>query len=431
MEETFQWFRTGKYGLFIHFGLYAIAARHEWVQTLEEISPKDYEKYMDYFNPDLLRPKEWARQAKAAGFRYVIITARHHEGFSLWDSEYSDFTITHTAYGKDLLKELVDAFREEGLGIGLYYSLLDWHREDFTVDGFHPMRNDETYCKEHPGDMGSYRQFMKNQIRELLTKYGKIDYFWFDFSYEGRKWKNSVGKGPKDWDSEGLEALVYELQPHILLNDRLGLGHGVQTPEQFARSQGAEEGQLWETVQTLNNSWGYDRDNHHYKTPEMVVKQLVDTVSKGGNFVMNVGPNARGEWGEEATEILSQVGEWLHKNGDSIYGTTPAPYTCPVDCRYTKKGKKLYLHVMSWPFRTLLLPELGGKVAFARLLADGSEIRFVDTKNLPDRRPDNDNLYQEVTTAHIDESLDPSMVMLNLPVKEPDQLLTVIELTLK
>ncbi|EMF0307680.1 alpha-L-fucosidase [Enterococcus hirae] len=427
-----KWFSESRYGLFIHFGLYSVAGRHEWVQTLEEISVADYQKYLDQFDPDLLDPHEWAQKAKEAGFKYVIITAKHHDGFCLWHTKETEYHIGKTPYQRDLLGELIEAFRQVGIKIGLYYSLLDWHHPDFLVDGYHPMRNNPTYIEQHPGNMENYRQFMANQVRELLTSYGTIDYLWFDFSYKSRDWGTSVGKGEQDWGSVELEKMIHEIQPNILINDRLDLHRGVLTPEQFARSKAMDnEEEVWETVQTLNNSWGYDRDNLNFKTSEMVAKQLVDTVSKGGNFTMNIGPNARGEWDDNSDSILSSVGQWLRKYGKAIYGAGLSSFTPPQDCRYTQKGNKLYLHIFSWPYRTILLPELGGKVKFAKLLNDGSEIRFVDTKHLGGERKATTNLYKEITEVHVKEALDPSMLMLNIPIKEPNELIPVIELTLK
>jgi alpha-L-fucosidase len=431
MSNT-NWFSESRYGLFIHFGLYSVAARHEWVQTLEEISVENYHKYFEHFNPNLLDAQAWAQQAKANGFKYVIITAKHHDGFCLWDTKETDYKVTQTNYQKDLLAELIIAFRAEGLKIGIYYSLLDWHHQAFPVDGYHPMRNNLDYQAQHPGNMAVYRQFMQNQVRELLTGYGKIDYLWFDFSYPSRQWQEHVGKGAEDWGSSELEKLIKTLQPDILINDRLDLSRGVQTPEQFSRSKASESAEdVWETVQTLNNSWGYDRDNLNFKSSELVAKQLVDTVSKGGNFTMNIDPNARGLWNETSREILDEVGQWLYKHGESIYGASNSKYQAPVDCRYTQKGNKLYLHLFSWPYRTLLLPELGERVSFARLLNDGSEIRFANTKNLGGEREATDNLYKEITEVHVKESLDPTMLMLNLPIQAPKELIPVIELTLK
>lgn len=427
-----QWFSESRYGLFIHFGLYSVAGRHEWVQTLEEISVEDYKKYYDAFNPDLLKPAEWAKKAKDNGFKYVIITAKHHDGFCLWPTKETTYNVMNTLYGRDIVGELIEAFRQEGLKIGIYYSLLDWHHSDFLVDGYHPMRNDEVYIQKHQGNMANYRKFMAAQVKELLTNYGIIDYLWFDFSYKSRDWGNSVGKGADDWGSLELEKMIRGIQPTILINDRLDLQRGVQTPEQFSRSRATEnEEDVWETVQTLNNSWGYDRDNLNFKTDKMVAKQLVDTVSKGGNFTMNIGPNARGEWDAQSDEVLSNVGDWLHRNGDAIYGATNSATTPPADCRYTQKGNKLFLHVFSWPYRTILLPELGGKVVFARLLSDGAEIRFIDANRLGGDRKATTNLYKEITEVHVKEALDPSMLMLNIPIREPKELIPVIELTLK
>lgn len=431
-REEKRWFSESRYGLFIHFGLYSVAARHEWVQTLEETSVEDYEKYFEHFNPDLLDAKEWARKAKEKGFKYVIITAKHHEGFCLWDTKETEYKVTNTPYQKDLLADLVEAFRNEGLRIGIYYSLLDWHHPDFLVDGYHPMRQNENYIQSHEGNMENYRAFMKAQVKELLSNYGTIDYLWFDFSYKSRDWGTSLGKGAEDWGSEELEEMIYQMQPNIFVNDRLDLHRGVQTPEQFARSKASEdEDEVWETVQTLNNSWGYDRDNLNFKSSELVAKQLVDTVSKGGNFTMNIGPNARGLLDDASDSILGEVGEWLKKHGISIYGATNSQFPAPQDCRYTQKGQKLYLHVFSWPYRTILLPELGNKVSFARLLNDGSEIRFADTKDLGGERAATTNLYKEITEVHVKEALDPTMLMLNLPIREPNELIPIIELTLK
>ncbi|MGX2945539.1 alpha-L-fucosidase [Enterococcus alishanensis] len=427
-----KWFSESRYGLFIHFGLYSVAGRHEWVQTLEEISVEGYKKYFDHFNPDLLNPKEWAQNAKDDGFKYVIITAKHHDGFCLWDTKETSYNVMNSPYQRDLLGELIEEFRKVGIKIGIYYSLLDWYQPDFLVDGYHPMRNNKEYIDKNPGDMKNYRQFLTNQVKEILTNYGTIDYLWFDFSYKSRDWGTSVGKGAADWGSVELEKMIYEIQPNIFINDRLDLNRGVLTPEQFARNNAMEnEEDVWETVQTLNNSWGYDRDNLNFKTSEMVAKQLVDTVSKGGNFTMNIGPNARGEWDSTSDEILETVGEWLRKHGDSIYGATLSKFKAPLDCRYTQKGNKLFLHIFSWPYRTILLPELGGKISFARLLNDGSEIRFTDTKNLGGDRKATTNLYKEITEVHVKEALDPSMLMLNIPVRRPNELIPVIELTLK
>src|SRR6056297_11189 len=184
--ERLEWWNDARFGMFIHWGLYAQAARHEWVKKRERISDEEYRKYFEIFNPDLFDPAEWAKKAKAAGMKYAVITSKHHEGFCMFDSEYTDYDVTNTPYGKDIIKEWVDAFRAEGLGVGFYYSLIDWHHPHFTIDSRHPQRvnSKEEYDRLNQGrDMAVYREYLKNQVREILTNYGKIDIIWLDYSY--------------------------------------------------------------------------------------------------------------------------------------------------------------------------------------------------------------------------------------------------------
>jgi len=242
-EQRLKWWTDDRFGMFIHWGLYALPARHEWVKNQERLTNEDYQKYFDNFNPDLYNPREWAKMAKAAGMKYAVITTKHHEGFCLFDSKFTDYKVPNTAIGKDLLKEWVDAFRAEGLKIGFYYSLIDWHHPDFTVDRCHPQRTDDKAKLAELNknrDMSKYREYLHNQVRELLTNYGKVDMLWLDFSYPGEN-----GKGHKDWDSEKLIKMVRELQPGILVNDRLDLkeyedGWDFTTPEQYKVSKWPE-----------------------------------------------------------------------------------------------------------------------------------------------------------------------------------------------
>jgi alpha-L-fucosidase len=235
-KERMAWWTQDRFGMFIHWGIYALPARHEWVKNRERITNEDYQKYFDHFDPDLYNPKDWAKKARQAGMKYAVITTKHHDGFCLFDSKYTDYKATNTPAGRDLIREYVDAFRAEGLGVGFYYSLIDWHHPHFTIDGVHPQRpNDpKEYEKLNKGrDMNIYREYLHNQVRELLTNYGKIDIIWLDFSYPGEH-----GKGEKDWDSKKLLAMVRKLQPDIMVNDRLNLsdyedGYDFITPEQY------------------------------------------------------------------------------------------------------------------------------------------------------------------------------------------------------
>jgi alpha-L-fucosidase len=416
----YSWFLEDRFGLFIHWGLYSLPARHEWVMTREKIAPTDYQQYMKKFNPDLFNPKVWARQAKQAGMKYAVLTTKHHEGFAMWDSEQTDFKVTNSSYGKDVVLEFVEAFKQEGIKVGFYHSLIDWNHPHFTIDGLHPFRENEVE-KAKEREFTEYRRFLHSQVRELLTNYGQIDYLWFDFSYPDRDWSWSKGKGKNEWHSQELENLIFELQPNILLNNRLDLNRGVYTPEQYQPKQSLQkDGRdlIWEACHTLNGSWGYDRDEVHWKSPEMVVKMLIDTVSKNGNLLLNVGPNGRGEFDPRSLEILEVVGNWMKYHSCSLYGAGESEYSPPVDCRLTQKGKTLFLHIFSWPFRTIHLQGLAGKIEYAQFLHDYAEINYQE--------------YVESDIHHHDVPVvEPGEVVLDIPVIKPDQVVPVIKIDLK
>jgi alpha-L-fucosidase len=208
-QERLSWWTQARFGMFIHWGLYSMPARHEWVRSYERISNEDYQKYFLRFNPDLFDPKQWAKACKEAGMKYFVITTKHHEGFCLWDSKVSDYKVTNTPYGKDLIKAMVQAFRDEGIRVGFYYSLIDWQHEEFTTDRFHPMRDNlERRQGDKDRDMKKYAEYVRNQVKELLTEFGTIDYLFLDFSFPGPD-----GKGRTDWESEKLLRLIRELQP--------------------------------------------------------------------------------------------------------------------------------------------------------------------------------------------------------------------------
>jgi len=416
------WFTKARFGLFIHWGLYAMPARHEWVKNREKISDTHYQKYFKQFNPDLYDPAGWAALAAEAGMKYAVITTKHHEGFCLWDSEYTDYKASRTLAYRDLLRPFVDTFRGAGFKIGFYHSLIDWHHPEFPVDGLHPQRDDLAFRESAKHrDIRKYREYLHAQVKELYSNFGKIDIAWFDFSYSQMDWGWSQGKGKDDWDSETLARIVRELQPGILLNDRLEIGGDFVTPEQYQpQTWMQKDGKpvLWEACQTLNGSWGYDRDNLDWKSVDMLVKMLVDTVSKGGNLLLNVGPNGRGEFEPEAVERLRGIGNWMHLHHRSIYGCTASSFTPPPDCRYTQNQDLLYLHVFSWPYKYLHLPGLAGRVTYAQLLNDASEI--------PIRYIDPNQSQQNTQVAGVEGDL-----TLEIPIHKPDVAVPVIELFLK
>jgi len=400
--ERLSWWTHDRFGMFIHFGLYAIPARGEWIKKIETIPDAKYDEYFRTFNPDLFDAKAWAKAAKAAGMKYAVLTTKHHEGFCLWDSRFTDYKITKTPFGRDLVKEFVEAFRAEGLRVGFYYSLIDWHHPDFTIDSKHPRRpkwaNDwGTFGdgeKDYPElnkdrDMAKYRQYMKDQLRELLTGYGRIDILWADFSYPGEN-----GKGPSDWDSEGLVRLARSLQPQIIVNNRMGLtdtadGWDFVTPEQFRSRHWPTVGGRrvpWETCQTFSGSWGYACDEHSWKSPGDLISLLVETVSKGGNLIMNVGPTARGKFDARALDRLGDYARWIEVNGPSIYGCTEAPadFSAPENTllTYNPATRRLYVHLLAYPGARLQCP-FETRVACARFLHDGSEIQIERFGALP------------------------------------------------
>lgn len=423
-EKRMQWWTEARFGMFIHWGLYAQAARHEWVKKRERMTDEEYQKYFDMFNPDLFDPVDWAKKAKAAGMKYAVITTKHHEGFNMFASKYTDYNIMNTPYGKDIIKEWVDAFRAEGLGIGFYYSLIDWHHPDYTIDRVHPQsaNTQEEYDELNKDrDMSVYREYLKNEVREILTNYGKIDILWLDYSFPGK-----FGKDKNDWDSEGLIKMVRELQPKILVNDRLDLkdyagGWDFTTPEQFKVQKWPEENGVripWETCQTFSGSWGYYRDEYTWKDKKQLLVLLIESVSKGGNLLLNVGPTARGTFDYRADKALKDMGDWMHVNGRSIYGCTQAPdeFEAPDNTllTYNPKTNRLYVHLLDYPMKNFLMRGFGDKVKYAQFLHDASEIKI--------GKPYGHWIQQETGENDIN---------LLLPVNKPNVEIPVIELFLK
>jgi len=433
-----RWFTDARFGLFIHWGLYALAARKEWVQQFEELSADDYRRrYFDKFDPDLYDPEQWAETAAEAGMKYFVVTTKHHEGFCLWDSKLTDFKAPNTPARRDLLRPMVEAFRRRGLKVGFYYSLIDWHHPDFVIDSIHALRN-------HPDrnelnktrDQKRYIAYLHGQVRELLTEYGKVDLMFFDYSYPKRPETRPeppegwLGKGRDDWDSLNLIKMVRELQPDIIVNDRLDLedvegGWDYITPEQFEpREWPTRNGRRvpWETCKTFSGSWGYHRDEMTWKSTEQVIALLIDTVSKGGNLLLNVGPTARGEFDDRAMERLRGIGRWMKRHARAIHGCTAPPEELvpPPHCVYTwnESTRRLYVHVFNWPVKHLHLDGLADRVEYAQLLNDGSEIKM---------RVHDWYAKQMKRSGWIDRNT----LTLEVPVRRPDVAVPVIELFLK
>ena len=425
-EARMQWFRQARFGLFLHWGLYAIPARGEWVRSTEQMPEEMYLPFFDEFTAGDFDPRAWARAAKNAGMRYAVLTAKHHDGFCLFDSKLTDFKSTNTPCGRDIVREFLDAFRAEGLRVGLYYSLLDWHHPDYPHygDNHHPMRDDPAYGNENR-DFDRYLEFMHSQVEELCTNYGKLDILWFDFAYgdmRGEKWRATE-----------LVDMVRRLQPGILIDNRLevsGEGYGslascnptpyhgdFVSPEQMIPPHGIQDAEgrdmVWEACVTMNRNWGYCANDHYWKPASMLIRKIVECVSKGGNLLLNVGPDARGNIPAESMERLAAIGAWMKKNNQSVIGCGKAALEKPEFGRVTQKGKRLYFHIYENTLGPLPLVGLKKEqIARIRWLATGAEIPISTSWVHSD--------YPEIVFAN----LGPDPVL-------PDEVDTVIEVTLK
>ena len=384
-----EWFRKERFGMFIHWGLYAIPALGEWVMSEKRMTVEEYEKYFEQFDPTDYNPREWARLAKKAGMKYAVLTAKHHDGFCLFDSALTDYKATNTKAGRDLVREFLDAFRAEGLKVGLYFTLIDWHHPDYPKynDMHHPMRGNEAY-KDENINFDRYLEYMHGQVEELVTNYGKLDILWFDFSYDNMC--------EDTWKAEELIRMVRKHQPDVIIDNRLeGSGEkngsivtdhpniysgDFASPEMIIPPGGMKDlnGKPipWELCATMNNHWGYCYYDHTYKTSQTIIRKLVECVSKGGNFILNVGPDAKGKFPKESSAILAEIGRWMDKNHDSIYGCVPAENIPKPDYgRITRNGNKYYVHIYE---NTLgPLPLLGfdkDKIVKVRALDDGHEV---------------------------------------------------------
>ena len=387
-ERRVKWFTEARFGMFIHFGLYSIPARGEWVRSEEFIPKEDYDPLINEFNPTRCDMRQWMRTARDAGMQYVLFTAKHHDGFCLYDSAYTDFKSTNSPAGRDFVREFLDAAREYGLRAGLYFSIIDWRHPDFPHygDKQHPMRNDPAYGNENR-DFNRYLDFFHAQVKEVCSNYGKLDLIWFDFSYDGLR--------GEAWRGTELIEMVRSLQPDVVINNRLevsGEGYGslaegrptpyhgdFVTPEKMIPPHGLldVEGRplVWESCVTMNEHWGYCATDNFYKPAPMLIKQLVECVSKGGNMILNVGPDATGRFPQQSLEILAEMGRWLDRNGESIYGCGPAGMEKPEYGRITRKGNTLYYHLYENTIGPMPLPGLEkDKVQAIRRLADGTEV---------------------------------------------------------
>ncbi len=372
-----KWWHDARFGMFVHWGLYSQLGRHEWVMNRERIPLAEYEQLADSWKVKPRPAREWARLAKQAGMKYMVMTTKHHEGFCLWNSQMTDYNACQRGPRRDLVAEYVDACREFGLKVGFYYSLMDWH---------HP---DGARCAKNEGARRRFVDFTHGCVRELLSNYGPIDILWYDVS-----WPLPT---PEAWESAAMNAMARQLQPHIIINNRSQVPEDFGTPEEHIRAEDA--GRAWEACMTFNGSWGY----MPYAPPEdwhssrKVVEMLRQVTAGGGNLLLNIGPAPDGSVPPEATERLLPVGKWLKRYGEAVYGQVDRTDGCfewgPLG-QWTRQGRVGYLWCSRWPGKEIVLGGFRSKLKEARLLPDGEPLPFVQTadqlklQGLPSRAPD-------------------------------------------
>ena len=408
-DVRMKWFREARFGMFIHWGLYSQAAGEwngkpisgagEWLMNDQQAPVSQYAKLVPQFNPVKFDAHEWVRIAKNAGMKYICITTKHHDGFAIYPSALTDWCIKSTPFQRDPLKELAAACKEEGITLCFYHSIMDWHHPDYL-----PRKpwNDQA---NPDADFERYVAFLKGELKELLTNYGPIGIVWFDGNWENT-WNFDRGAD--------LYQYIHSLQPNTIVNNRVGQDHnGVAgtlqnqerigdygTPEQSIPANGYGPGVDWETCMTMNDTWGYKKNDHHWKSTETLVRNLIDCASKGGNYLLNVGPTGEGLIPDASIQRLKEVGDWMKANGDAIYGTTASPFAKQLPwgrCTTKANGKNttLYLHVFNWPADgELLIPGLKNKVKLATLLAGSKKLVAKNgedgvTISVPATAPDN------------------------------------------
>src|SRR5258708_6019552 len=346
-----KWWHEARFGMFIHWGLYSVLGRHEWVMENEGIPVSEYAPLAKRFNPKPNAARAWAKLARQAGQKYMVMTTKHHEGFCQWDTKLTNYCAAKQGPGRDLVREYVEAARAEGLRVGFYYSLMDWH---------HP---DGARCATDEDARKRFVAYTHGLIRELLTNYGKIDVLWYDV-----RWPLNADQ----WESEKMNKMVFELQPGIIVNNRNGLPGDFATPEQ--RITAETGGRAWESCMTLNDSWGFQQTDDNWKTSSQVIRNLISCVRDEGNYLLNIGPKPDGSIPEESVRILSDVGQWMAKNGDSLYQSELCQVRRNNYASFTRKGNTLYMHVHYWPGETVAMSGLRTSVKSARLLDSSKKV---------------------------------------------------------
>lgn len=365
--STMRRFQDNRFGLFIHYGLYSVLGRGEWAMYNEGIPSHEYRALMGQFRPpDRFSPREWVELAQTAGARYCVLTARHHDGFCLWDTATTNYSSMHSPVRRDIVREFVKAAREAGLMVGVYYSLLDWSEAPYWNG---PRRD--------PAAWNAFVEKVHTQVRELTTSYGRLDILWYDgfWAHDNPPYADTVDG--RDWRAAELNTAVRRAQPEIIINDRSGNDEDFGTPEQFV----VEQSRPWEACMTTNDNWGFHRGDKNWKTDRQLVGALVHSVSRGGNLLLNVGPRGDGSVPGPALRGLERLGTWLSANGQSVYSCGKSPHLMreALDGGYfcnsgvwTAKTGRLYYHLLRWTGRSFGVRTQGIRLTTAKSLATGT-----------------------------------------------------------
>jgi len=387
-----KWFEEARFGLFIHWGVYSILGDGEWVMNNQNISIKEYERLPSFFNPTEFNAKEWVEMAKDAGMKYITITSRHHDGFSMFDSKATDYTIVKkTPYKKDVLKQLAYECQKQGIKLFFYYSQLDWHRDDYYPRG----RTGNGIEGREKGEWKNYIEFMKAQLTELLTNYGEIGGIWFDGQWDQHEWDGKrFGKLKADFKLNEVYELIHKLQPKALIGSNHHLapnpGEDFQMFEKdlpgkgtkdFATSSDAIGNLPLEVCETINGSWGFNLKDRKHKSKKELIQYLVKAAGYGSNLLLNVGPMPNGKIQEEHVKSLKEIGDWISKNGETIYKTKKGPIKPSDGITSTQKGKKIYIHIMDSSKESFLIENFNFKIKKAIYFGTNSKVTYNKTKS--------------------------------------------------
>ena len=408
------WFDTARFGLFVHFGhgsqrglelSWPLVGGLRVLPHCQDVPAAEYHATARTFAPEPGSPRGWARLARRLGMQYAVLTVKHHDGFALFHTRLSDFSVEHAPYERDLVREFVDALREEGLRVGLYFSLSDWHHPDYPAftDADRPYLFGQR--RPTPDQWERYVAFMHGQVRELLTAYGPIDVLWFDGGWE---------RTPDEWRSDELRALIRGLQPDVLVNDRLPGAGDFHTPEQFVPAE--PPSRRWETCLTINESWGWNPTDRDFKSARRLIHTLCEVAGKGGNLLLNVGPMGDGRVQPEVLERLAVVETWMAGNGESIVGTEAGLAPWQWYGPSTRRGDRVYLHLLMRPYDTVTVRGLPiRRIAAVHALATGTPLRWTTRSSVADALLNSDP-FGELTIEVPEELVDANATVITVDV---------------